>query len=519
MILVITIPHFVVLLLMVTLLGNQKIVPHDLDLTTLNQSTVPATKIMETTTETHKNVEYRRRSWKHYYPTKKIYKRSPTNCPLCPSPTIFHEGRCPLPKDTTDFPYVASLNEITYVENPSDEEFRYRCAGVIISKSLFLTSKECFRDDTRTLEHYQIVAGTRYWSSKQGSYHSIEKIIPSKDDNLVLIKVSVPFPNITSIKPVKIHKEALEDVDYVVEVKWKDSAIMDWRYRLKQGEIYGANVKLVKKCRYCESDGCLRDESNDQNLCSLNYVSSGNPIFLEEQLIGIQVNYVCNDNGISNERCYMHINKYSDWINENNDEIFEQSKEENSTESDKEHDNQPLLKTDPKQTNKKENFKANNKVESTKDFDSNLLQKKSVIDSENTEERNKEQNNQDKVEMSLKETNKDMKEPKREQNNNKHEDLNEPNTEGNGKEGLEESNKHKDQKEVKDKEYNNQQQFQAKEGTDKKETKEIKDKKEEQVKENATDEVSEAVNSGETIENDEEFQEIKGRRNQRKYYK
>lgn len=305
MILVVAVPHLIALILLIVLFGFKSHNPPTTSLVT-NENTDN-----EDNTPIFPNVENNDVTSSDYYiPAGKIKRRKRMHCPTCPDPTIFRKGNCPVPELTTNYRSVAALNEIIFVDDPKDNEYRYRCTGVIVDNNSFVTSAECVNDETRSTDQLQIVAGSRYWS--KGSYHSVESVTKSDDGKIVLMKVNVPFPDIPTIAHVKFSTETAPSIHSGVEIKWLDSVLMDYHHRYKLGEVTSRKVSLGTSCKNCTSDFCIIENFNLQSPCSISYSTSGNPIFDEDNnLLAIQTNSFCYyDKGLI-ETCYNSIQKYA----------------------------------------------------------------------------------------------------------------------------------------------------------------------------------------------------------------
>lgn len=169
--------------------------------------------------------------------------------------------------------------------------------------NVILTSAECFDETNRTLNMYQIKAGTNQWTSLTASTHQISQKSPWKNRSIVTLDLAEPLPESDAIKSVIISDSAMKPGDYYMWM-WTASHDKKLKHRFKSASVENVSVRLEDKCTSCSAGMCVHEEMIG-DVCSDYYYTSGNPIFDGQGLVGMQVEAHCVDSGKILERCFV----------------------------------------------------------------------------------------------------------------------------------------------------------------------------------------------------------------------
>lgn len=227
---------------------------------------------------------------------KKQRRKRETICEPCPSV-------CPY-NHTVQNPSLAALNEIIFVDDPDDNEYRHKCTAVIYTQNSVLTSSECVDRFSRPFAMLQVKAGSDVWAAPEATTHSVVNLTPWSQPQIVVLELNVPFPAAPSVGMVKISPKLVEYGMYQMWT-WKISDAVPLKYRLKHLPIESEDVRLESNCTHCMTKMCVIERALYP--CSEYYHTSGNPLFDDDVLVALQSSLYCLDDII--ERCFNPVYK------------------------------------------------------------------------------------------------------------------------------------------------------------------------------------------------------------------
>lgn len=205
-------------------------------------------------------------------------------------------------------PRVVALNEIAYVDDPDDGDYRFKCTGAVVNERVVMIGPDCIVESERSLKFYQIKAGVNSWSAESGATLTPLQLVTVPDKKLSLILLETEFPEHKSIQKSKLSQKAgtEDNLDYIMW-SWDTSMIMPLQWRNKNTELSMKSV-VFTQCEECEEDLCIREELT--HVCSEYYYTGGNPVFLDDELAAMQYKQKCI-NDYTAAKCYVYVKNYN----------------------------------------------------------------------------------------------------------------------------------------------------------------------------------------------------------------
>ncbi|XP_025986026.2 chymotrypsin-2 isoform X2 [Solenopsis invicta] len=223
----------------------------------------------------------------------------------------------------------AEEGEIPYQVSLQDKNNfgRHFCGGSILDENYVITAAHCV--DIKQEEDLKVVAGTIDLDSPKSS-HDVERIIKHKEYNpkdswkndIALLKVTPPFKESRTIKPVTLRLTNVETYDSAVVSGWGKL----WQEGSSTNKLQRVNIFIADPTD-CENQYeerfrctvhryeqvCAFNPSKKKGSCQ---GDSGGPLTINRQLVGlVSWAYGCADQ--TYPTIFTRVFNYLDWIKDN----------------------------------------------------------------------------------------------------------------------------------------------------------------------------------------------------------